>query len=207
METTITWEVKVKNTPLLIKKCSHCDSDRFYCSDKFRMNAQKKNIDVWLIYRCVKCNNTCNLTLLSRSKPDLIDKTLFHNFSMNDKDTAWKYAFSTEMERKNNLRLDYGSVEYEVIPNTSLEDLLNLSNEVIKIHIKCEFEFDLKLSSLIRRRFSLSANQVKRMFEDGIITISSNKPPQKHKVKDGDMILIQREGLSKSINHSIHDIR
>lgn len=207
METTITWEVKVKNTPLLIKKCSHCDSDRFYCSDKFRMNAQKKNIDVWLIYRCVKCDNTCNLTLLSRSKPDLIDKTLFHSFSMNDKDTAWKYAFSTEMERKNNLKLDYGSVEYEVIPNTSLEDLLNLSNEVIKIHIKCEFEFDLKLSSLIRRRFSLSANQVKRMFEDGIITITSNKPPQKHKVKDGDMILIQREGLSKSINHSIHDIR
>ena len=207
METTITWEVKVKNTPLLIKKCSHCDSDRFYCSDKFRMNAQKKNIDVWLIYRCVKCDNTCNLTLLSRSKPDLIDKTLFHSFSMNDKNTAWKYAFSTEMERKNNLRLDYGSVEYEIIPNTSLEDLLNLSNEVIKIHIKCELEFDLKLSSLIRRCFSLSANQVKRMFEDGIITISSNKPPQKHKVKDGDMILIQREGLSKSINHSIHDIR
>ena len=207
METTITWEVKVNNTPLLIKKCSHCDSDRFYCSDKFRMNAQKKNIDVWLIYRCVKCDNTCNLTLLSRSKPDLIDKTLFHSFSMNDKDTAWKYAFSTEMERKNNLRLDYGSIEYEIIPNTSLEDLLNLSNEVIKIHIKCELEFDLKLSSLIRRRFSLSANQVKRMFEDGIITISGNKPPQKHKVKNGDMILIQREGLSKSINHSIHDIR
>lgn len=207
METTTTWEVKVKNTPLLIKKCSHCDNDRFYCSDKFRMNAQKKNIDVWLIYRCVKCDNTCNLTLLSRSKPDLIDKTLFHSFSMNDKDTAWKYAFSTEMERKNNLRLDYGSVEYEVIPNTSLEDLLNLSNEVIKIHIKYEFEFDLKLSSLIRRCFSLSANQVKRMFEDGIITISGNKPPQKHKVKDGDMILIQREGLSKSINRSIHDIR
>ena len=205
METTITWEVKVKNTPLLIKKCSHCDSDRFYCSDKFRMNAQKKNIDVWLIYRCVKCDNTCNLTLLSRSKPDLIDKTLFHSFSMNDKDTTWKYAFSTEMERKNNLRLDYGSVEYEIIPNTSLEDLLNLSNEVIKIHIKCEFEFDLKLSSLIRRRFSLSANQVKRMFEDGIITISGNKPPQKHKVKNEDMILIQREGLSKSVNRSIHD--
>lgn len=207
METTITWEVKVKNTPLLIKKCSHCDSDRFYCSNKFRMNAQKKNIDVWLIYRCVKCDNTCNLTLLSRSKPDLIDKTLFQSFSMNDKDAAWKYAFSTEMERKNNLRLDYGSVEYEVVPDTSLEDLLNLSNEVIKIYIKCEFEFDLKLSSLIRRCFSLSANQVKRMFEDGIITISGNKPPQKHKVKDGDMILIQREGLSKSINRSIHDIR
>ena len=176
METTITWEVKAKNPPLLIKKCSHCDSNRFYCSDKFRMNAQKKNIDVWLIYRCVKCDNTCNLTLLSRSKPDLIDKTLFHSFSMNDKDTAWKYAFSTEMEKKNSLRLDYGSVEYVVVPDTSFEDLLNLSNEV------------------------------KRMFEDGIIIISGNKPPQKHKVKDGDMILIQKEELDKSVNRSLHDI-
>ena len=107
---------------------------------------------------------------------------------------------------QNSLRLDYGSVEYVVVPDTSFEDLLNLSNEVIKIHIKCEFEFDLKLSSLIRRCFSLSANQVKRMFEDGIIIISGNKPPQKHKVKDGDMILIQKEELDKSVNRSLHDI-
>ena len=44
------------------------------------------------------------------------------------------------------------------------------------------------------------------MFEDGIITITSNKPPQKHKVKDGDMILIQKEELDKSVNRSLHDI-
>ena len=120
METTFTWEIKVKNTPLLIKKCSHCESDRFYCSDKFRMNAQKKNIDVWLIYRCVKCDNTCNMTLLSRTKPDLIDKKLFHSFSMNDREVAWQYAFSAGMASKNKLQIDYDSVEYEVISNISL---------------------------------------------------------------------------------------
>ena len=49
-------------------------------------------------------------------------------------------------------------------------------------------------------------HQVKRMFEDGIIIISGNKPPQKHKVKDGDMILIQKEELDKSVNRSLHDI-
>ena len=53
---------------------------------------------------------------------------------------------------------------------------------------------------------SYQSNPVKRMFEDGIITISGNKPPQKHKVKDGDIILIQREVLRKSVNRSIHDI-
>ena len=145
METTFTWEIKVKNTPLLIKKCSHCESDRFYCSDKFRMNAQKKNIDVWLIYRCVKCDNTCNITLLSRTKPDLIDKKLFHSFSMNDREVAWQYAFSAGMASKNKLQIDYDSVEYEVISNISFEDIMNMNNEIISIWIECDLELNLKL--------------------------------------------------------------
>lgn len=198
METTFTWEIKVKNCPLLIKKCSHCDSDRFYCSDKFRMNAQKKNIDVWLIYRCVKCDNTCNLTLVSRSKPDLIDKSLFHSFSVNDKEVAWQYAFSAELERKNNMKLDYGSVEYEVISSISPEDIQNLSDEVISIRIKCDFDFNLKLSSLVRRCLSLSANQVKRLFEQNAISTSASQPLQKQKVRNGDVILIDREQFTKS---------
>lgn len=198
METTFTWEIKVKNCPLLIKKCSHCDSDRFYCSDKFRMNAQKKNIDVWLIYRCVKCDNTCNLTLVSRSKPDLIDKSLFHSFSVNDKKAAWQYAFSAELERKNNMKLDYGSVEYEVISSISPEDIQNLSDEVISIRIKCDFDFNLKLSSLVRRCLSLSANQVKRLFEQNAISTSASQSLQKQKVKNGDVILIDREQFTKS---------
>ena len=145
METTFTWEIKVKNTPLLIKKCSHCESDRFYCSDKFRMNAQKKNIDVWLIYRCVKCDNTCNMTLLSRTKPDLIDKKLFHSFSMNDREVAWQYAFSAGMASKNKLQIDYDSVEYEVISNISFEDIMNMNNAIISIRIECDFELNLSL--------------------------------------------------------------
>lgn len=153
METTFTWEIKVKNTPLLIKKCSHCESDRFYCSDKFRMNAQKKNIDVWLIYRCVKCDNTCNMTLLSRTKPDLINKKLFHSFSMNDREVAWQYAFSAGMASKNKLQIDYDSVEYEVISNISFEDIMNMNNAIISIRIECDFELNLKLLSLIKGVF------------------------------------------------------
>lgn len=205
METSYFWEIKVKNCPLLIKKCSHCDSDRFYCSDKFRMNAQKKNIDVWLIYRCVKCDNTCNLTLLSRTKPDLIDKSLFHRFSVNDEATARHYAFSTDIEGKNNLKLDYGSVEYEVNSSIPPEDMLRLADEKIKIEIKCEFEFNLKLSALIRKCFSLSASQVKRIFEQEIITVSGNKPPLKYKVRNGDIIEIHKRVVPTSSPGSVID--
>lgn len=195
MKTTFTWEIKVKNTPLLIKKCSHCDSDRYYCSDKFRMNAQKKNIDVWLIYRCVKCDNTCNVTLLSRTKPDIIEKMLFHKFSINDRKTAWRYAFSAELAGKNNMKLDYENVEYEVIVDYSSEDIPPESDEMIKIQIGCEFEFNLKLSSLIKHRLLFSTTQLKRLFEQGEISLLSGKEPQKHKVRNGDVILIKCKHL------------
>ncbi|WP_099371564.1 DUF1062 domain-containing protein [Sphingobacterium sp. 1.A.5] len=59
-------EVIVKNTPLLKKKCSRCDSYRYYCSERFRGNAQKKNIDIWLIYKCTNCDSTYNATILTR---------------------------------------------------------------------------------------------------------------------------------------------
>lgn len=204
METTFTWEIRVKNTPLLIKKCSHCDSDRFYCSEKFRMNAQKKNIDVWLIYRCVKCDNTCNLTLLSRSKPDLIDRSLFHRFSMNDKQTAWQYAFSAELERKNNLKLDYTGVEYEVVNALTLDEILQLPDEVINIEIKCNLEFNLKLSSFIRRCFSLSANRVKRLFEQKAIVAAADKLPQKQKVRNKNVLQIYRKRLEEALNEIVN---
>lgn len=203
METIITWEVSVKNTPLLIKKCSHCSSTRFYCSDKFRMNAQKRNLDVWLIYRCVQCDNTCNLTIVSRSKPELIDKSLFHSFSMNHRSTAWQYAFSAELERKNNLKLDYSSVEYEVISSHSPEEMLALPDESLHIQIKCNHEFNLKLSSLIRKYFSLSANRVKGLIEEGGITASTEKVSLKQKVREGDVFQVERKQLAKALKEII----
>lgn len=199
METTFTWEIRVKNCPLLIKKCSHCDSDRFYCSGKFRMNAQKKNIDVWLIYRCVKCDNTCNMTLLSRTKPDLIDKNLFHSFSMNDSEVAWQYAFSAEVASRNNLQLDYDSVEYEVISNISLESIIHMTDEIISIRIKCDFDLNLKLSSLMKKYFSLSSTCLKRILEQDVIHIPTKKVSLKSKVKNDDIIFIRMKYLIESL--------
>ena len=68
METTFTWEIRVKNCPLLIKKCSHCDSDRFYCSDKFRMNAQAE---------AASAADAVNITTAADSDADAISSGSF----------------------------------------------------------------------------------------------------------------------------------
>lgn len=196
MRTEYIWEIKVKNTPTLKRKCNHCNSNRFYCSNKFRMNAQKRNIDVWLIYRCVECDCTYNLTILSRIKPELIKKDLFLKFSENNEDLAREYAFSSETGRKNNVEPDYSSVEYEILhDNISINDLLRAEDEIVAFRIQTRFDFGLKLSSVVRHCLGLSANLFHQMIETEVISTPEGYPLKKHKVKNGDMVLISKEKL------------
>ena len=201
MRNVYIWEVKARNTPLLKRKCNHCNSDRFYCSEKFRMNAQKKNIDIWLIYRCIKCDNTYNMTIFSRTKAELINKDLFNKFSENNTEIAWEYAFSQEVSRKNNVELDFGNVEYDIrYDNILVEDILNFDSEVIIFKIKYPFDFRLKLSSVIRICLKLSANKLNKLIEAKVISIHEKHLQKKHKVKNDDIVQVDREKL-RSIYH------
>lgn len=202
MRTTYRWEIKAKNTPTLKRKCNRCSGNRFYCSHKFRINAQKRNLDVWLIYRCVACDSTYNLTIVSRTKPERIKEDMFLKFSENDENTAWAYAFSAETGQRNNVELDYDSVEYDLLhDNISLHDLLDAQEEVIAFQIHTRFEFGLKLTSVIRSCLGLSATQLHRMIEAEAIFTPENYPLKKHKVKHGDVVLINKEKLQKLYAH------
>ena len=68
------------------------------------------------------------------------------------------------------------------------EDIIRVPDATIKIQIKYEFEFNLKLSPLLKRNFLLSSTQLRRLFEQGVISLLSGKEPQKYKVKDGDIL-------------------
>lgn len=203
MGTEYIWEIKVKTTPMLKRKCNHCSSDKFYCSNKFRVNAQKKNLDVWLIYRCVECDSTYNLTILSRTKPELIKKDLFLKFSENDENLAWQYAFSSETARKNSVELDVSSVEYEIRhDNLSINDLLERDEETVAFKIQSRYEFGLKLASVIRFCLGLSANQLARMIEAEVIFTREGYPLKKHKARDGDVVWINKEKLKKLLTNN-----
>lgn len=191
------WQVIPTDTPLFKRKCSKCKSSNlYYCSDKFRLNSQKKSIDVWLIYKCIKCDNTCNITILSRTRPELIDRELYQKFMMNDEDTAWKYAFDTETAKRNNLESDHSNIEYNIIhENTTLEDIVKMEEDIVVFEIRSNFNLNLKLTSLIRQCLDTSSNQLGKMLEGGILTIHPLGSVKKAKVKDGIRVTVNRNKL------------
>ncbi len=185
------WEIMPVNPPYLNKKCTRCNNNTFYCSEKFRMNAQKKNIDVWLIYRCSSCQNIYNMTIFSRTKSALLEKDLFNKFSENNKVMAWEYAFSPLIGQKNKVEIDYGTVEYQTtFEGASLEDVLNFDKSIIVIRINYPFDFNLKLSSLARSFFNISIRQLNHLIEANVISVQNNYLNKKQKVRNGDVVLI-----------------
>ena len=63
------WIIVPENTPEIIACCGKCGSgSRFECSNSFRINANGKELDVWLIYKCIVCNSTLNIEIFSRVK-------------------------------------------------------------------------------------------------------------------------------------------
>ena len=65
----------------------------FACSMKFRTNAQKKRIDVWLIYRCSACDETWNLPIHERVAINHIPRDEFQAIACNHPDLALRHAF------------------------------------------------------------------------------------------------------------------
>lgn len=196
MRNEMIWEVNAINIPLLKRKCNRCDSQRFYCSKKFRINAQKRNIDIWLIYRCVKCDSTYNMTILSRTKPESINRDLFNKFSENNLEIAWKYAFSQETAQNNNVELDFGDVDFEIMYDpSSVVDILNSDSEILSFKIKYPVDFRLKSATIIRKCLNLSSNQLNHVINAQAISIRGKHLQKRYKTRNGDVIRVNREML------------
>ncbi|WP_292189134.1 DUF1062 domain-containing protein [Mesorhizobium sp.] len=74
------WAIAPKTAPRPHINCNRCGGLKpYHCSGKFRVNANGKRIDAWLIYRCIDCNNSWNFGILERCNRRDIEPALLHS--------------------------------------------------------------------------------------------------------------------------------
>ncbi len=97
----VTWRVVPLRTPHVVRPCPRCSrSMPFASSDRFRVNASGRKLDVWLIYRCTGCELTWNLTVIERATPEAIGAARLAAFHRNDRELAWRCAFDGALLRR-----------------------------------------------------------------------------------------------------------
>ncbi|MCC2250729.1 MAG: DUF1062 domain-containing protein [Bacillota bacterium] len=164
-----TYEIIALETPYIKRNCSKCKTNtEFYCSEKFRMNANQKLVDIWLIYNCIHCEGTWNYPILSRVNINKIESTLIQKFMNNDKETIWYYAFQI-----NQLRKLCNDVDTDIRYELRKEKLNPLSSEVT-IRICYKYDFGLRIDKLIAEIFAISRSKVNELSQNGTILLNPN---------------------------------
>jgi hypothetical protein len=179
---TFVWKVRPLRTPAVTRRCSKCGSQtEFISSDKFRVNANKRLLDVWLVYKCKKCDTTWNLTVLSRISADRIDPEMHYGFEKNDKELAWRYAFNMEALQRAAAVVNWDDVDFEVDGECAV-----LSDEPVTMRITADYAIPVRLDKIIMRMTGLSRSKLKQFAEKGMLALEGGRDVNKARF-DGNM--------------------
>ena len=186
---TITWTVRIKNAPAAVRYCKRCGvKTSFVSSGLFRINAQQKNLDVWLIYKCSACGATWNTTVLSRVNPRSIPQKTLEGFHSNDAGLAMRYASDVALIKKNGGEPGLPSIETE----GAAADFAKPA----RIHLIAEHPAEIRALTVLRDKLGLSRSEIARMCDSGQLRCVSGQDIKKCRLTAGEIIL--ETGLQKA---------
>jgi hypothetical protein len=190
----VTWKVVPTCPPRIVRPCEGCGRPRsFGCSEKFRVNAHQKQLDAWLIYKCIHCDRTWKCTIFSRVDTRHVDRCLLQRLQANHRPTAWVYAFDYALLRRNGVEVE-PTLAYTIVG----EDLTSHSYEqgCVTVLLTAEQPLLVRIDTLLARKLGLSRAQLGTLFTSGGATIDpASGCGLRDKLKRGVTIIIDRAAL------------
>lgn len=160
----IMWEIHSCSTPHILRYCKTCKTKTEYqSSGAFRVNAQKKSIDIWLIYKCIHCDSTWNMTIYTRTSPGSIPADTLLGFHENRETLAAVYANDVSLLLRNKAEPcppDF-TITGESIP-------LGIP---ILLTIKGNLGVPVKLIKILSKKMNLSQTQIQTLFQTGVMML------------------------------------
>lgn len=152
------WTVSPLATPQVVRWCRRCDErTAFSCSDKFRVNANQRRLDVWLVYRCDRCEASWNFAVHERVRPDDLEPDVHQDYLSNDRDRAWRCAFDLERLRRTGASVD-ADVPYDVAVRP-------VDGPTHEVRIELELPLEVRLDRLLAAQIGVSRSAVRRIVD------------------------------------------
>ncbi len=108
------WVIRELGLPSIVKACVACRSTRHHPTGKFRVNANSKLIDVWMLINCELCGRTSKIPIHERINVRALANERLVKFETNDPAMARHLAMDTSLASRAGYRLDWsGTWELE----------------------------------------------------------------------------------------------
>jgi hypothetical protein len=158
----ISWAVVPTCLPLVLRRCHVCASDRFRASGKFRVNANHKLLDVWLLVLCASCGDTAKLTILERANVRSIRPELLDRLHANDLALTAELLQDPLVWRRNRIALDWDNAwRLDTGPSDRLD------REVSEVAVRFAAQIPVRPTRLIAEGLSLPRAEVERLIVEG----------------------------------------
>ena len=99
------WEIHLDGIPTLSRFCPGCGCERYFLSSgKFHMNANRRLLDVWLIYNCAECGGTWNMGGVARTPVSQLSPERLRAYEENDPAAVHACACEPRLFVRNQVR-------------------------------------------------------------------------------------------------------
>ncbi|MGE0281825.1 MAG: DUF1062 domain-containing protein [Rhizobiaceae bacterium] len=165
---SVRWTIAPKTFPQPWRFCSRCGKAQpFRCGEKFRLNANGKRLDAWLIYKCAVCDDTWNRMIIERRVTRDIDPEMLAAFEANDTGLIRRYAFDAVALRRHAHRVDaFADVE---IFKEVLADQPSVQPR-LTIELAPILPVPTRLDRLLATELALSRGRIAAMGQAGLLT-------------------------------------
>ena len=154
--TMLPWVVRRTRLPLLSLRCVDCRSESATTGEgRFRVNANGKLLDVWLLVRCASCDRTSKLTVRERAPVRSFDPAELDRYHTSNPELVASTLLDPLFARRNHCPLDWsGAWKLDIATAWLDEDC------PVKVEVVFEDPVPLRPERLIAQGLGLSRNEV-----------------------------------------------
>jgi len=156
------WVVRELGLPAIVRTCVSCRTDRHRATGKIRVNANGKQLDVWLLIGCARCDRTSKVPVHERVHVSALDHDRLVRFERNDPAIVRELVHAQP-------RLDWtGTWELETdLPFYDVEQ----ADDPLEVFVRFELPAPIRVEKLLTRGFGLSRPTLKRLVDAGRIRL------------------------------------
>ncbi|MCV9936438.1 DUF1062 domain-containing protein [Boseaceae bacterium BT-24-1] len=184
----VRWTIVPRTAPQPWIACSGCGGLRaFQPSGKIRLNANGRQLDAWLIYRCTTCEKTWNRPIFERQNVRDIDPAVLDALQSNDPQWIRTETFNLEALKRKSQHVDEFS-EFEIEKDILLE---TANWTMLELDLTVPFPVSTRLDRLLASELKVSRARLRRLHDGGTLRTSSDRADiLRRRLKTGTRITI-----------------
>jgi hypothetical protein len=164
------WVIRELGLPAIVKACVSCGSTRHRPTGKFRVNANGKLLDVWMLICCEGCGATSKIPVHERIHVRSLEHGRLLMFENNDPAMVRQLAMDASLAGKSGYQLDWSGT-WELETDMPFHELEHGEPAPLEVVVRFELPAPIRVEKLLTAGFGLSRSAVRRMVDSGRIRL------------------------------------